>query len=255
VTPGAEDRYRYDLTWLPDADRIIASAVEHHGGVKVVYDDGHRLEFGIADVRTFSGWAGSPAHVLVGDDAVREATGTVTRARPSGAPDPQRERTLFLTQLASGIGRAHRGEVLSASGLIRGEAVEHLLRAATAAVDDPRLDALDPRRRVEYVLPGLAHELELACRLDPLGAAAALLAIAEHHLGTDRALETVRALVRPARGDESSVRELGNDDSSPLEEGASGLESQTPGEPEQRHPGDPVEPRPHPGPGQDAAPA
>jgi hypothetical protein len=255
VTPGAEDRYRYDLTWLPDADRIIASAVEHHGGVKVLYDDGHRLEFGIADVRTFSGWAGSPARVLVGDDAVREATDTVTRARPAGAPDPQRERTLFLTQLASGIGRAHRGEVLSAGGLIRGEAVEHLLRAATAAVDDPRLDALDPRRRVEYVLPGLARELELACRLEPLDAAAALLDIAEHHLGTDRALETVRALVRPARGDESSIRELGNDDTSPLEEGASGLERETPREPEQDHPGDPVEPGSHPGTGQDAAPA
>src|SRR5215213_8719114 len=45
VQPGAADAYRGDLGWLPDASRIVASAVEHHGGVKVIYDDGHRLEF------------------------------------------------------------------------------------------------------------------------------------------------------------------------------------------------------------------
>src|SRR3954470_3393395 len=38
VEQGAEDSYRADLGWLPEAHRIVASAVEHHGGVKVVYD-------------------------------------------------------------------------------------------------------------------------------------------------------------------------------------------------------------------------
>jgi hypothetical protein len=194
VRPGAADRYRYDLAWLPDADRIAASAVEHHGGVKVIYDDGHRLEFGISDVAGFSTWAGAPAQVIVGDDAVRAATDQVTAHRPEGAVDPARELTLFLTQLLSGVGRARRGEVQSASGLIRGEAVTHLLRAAAAlrAPDDPRLDPLDPRRRIDSVLPALTAEVEAACRLDLPACAGELLRIAEHEFGTET--------VFPARG-------------------------------------------------------
>jgi hypothetical protein len=175
------DRFRADLGWLPDAERIVASAIEHHGGVKVLYDDGHRLEFGIATVDDFAGWAGSPVRVLYGGDAVAAAAARVSAARPDGAPDPRRELALFLTQLLSGVGRARRGEIASASGLIRGEAVTHLLRVLIAlhAPEDSRLDALDPRRRIEQVLPELAAQLEHACRLPCLDAAAALLTIAE----------------------------------------------------------------------------
>jgi hypothetical protein len=194
VRPGAADRYRYDLSWLPDAELIAASAVEHHGGVKVIYDDGHRLEFGISDVAGFSTWAGAPAHVIVGDDEVRASAEQVTAHRPEGAVDPARELVLFLTQLLSGVGRARRGEVQSASGLIRGEAVAHLLRAAAAlrAADDPRLDPLDPRRRIDAALPTLASRIEAACRLELLSAAAELLRIAESEFGEES--------VFPARG-------------------------------------------------------
>lgn len=184
VEPGTEDRYRCDLGWLPDPERIVASAVEHHGGVKVLYDDGHRLEFGIADVSAFSTWAGAPAEVLVGDAAVHAAVAAVVASRPQGEVDPVREFTLFLTQLLSGIARARRGERQSASGLIRGEAVDHLLRALADAEarHDPRLDPLDPRRRFDTVLPVSADAIEAACRLDPLDAAGALLSIAEAEL-------------------------------------------------------------------------
>lgn len=203
VQPGAADSYRYDLSWLPDAERIAASAVEHHGGVKVIYDDGHRLEFGISDVSGFSTWAGAPAHVIVGDDEVHAAAAQVTRNRPEGAVDPARELTLFLTQLLSGIGRARRGEVQSASGLIRGEAVTHLLRAAAAlrAPDDPRLDPLDPRRRIDVVLPVLTARVEAACRLELLACAGELLQIAEHEFGADP--------VFPARGFAAARQRLG----------------------------------------------
>jgi len=179
------DRFRADLHWLPDASHIVASAVEHHGGVKVLYDDGHRLEFGIATVDDFAGWAGAPVRVLYGGPAVAAAAARVSASRPEGAPDPQREFALFLTQLLSGVGRARRGEIVSASGLIRGEAMTHLLRVLIAlhAPGDSRLDPLDPRRRVERVLPELAAQLEEACRLTPLDAAAALLAIADREAG------------------------------------------------------------------------
>src|SRR3954469_5170545 len=63
--PGAQDRYRHDLSWLPFAESIALSVVESHGGVKVIYDDGHVLEFGIGSLEQFSGWAGNAIEVIV----------------------------------------------------------------------------------------------------------------------------------------------------------------------------------------------
>lgn len=181
---GAEDRYRHDLSWLPDHDRIAFSVVEHHGGVKVVYDDGRRLEFGIAAVDHFSTWAGAPAEVLVGDEAIHRATAIVTARRPDGVVDAAREVRLMLTQIHSGVGRIRRGETLSGSGLVRFEAVNHLARALAVRIpgDAARLDPLDPRRRFDLVHPGLGARLEAASRLPIEEAARALIDLGEEQL-------------------------------------------------------------------------
>ncbi|MBI2244598.1 MAG: hypothetical protein HYU55_11880 [Nocardioides sp.] len=170
--PGAQERWRRYADWLPDADRIAVHVIEHHGGVKVIYDDGHRLEFGVAELADFATWAGAPARTLVGDQAVEEAVRQVVARRPTGAPDAARSVRLFLTQLLSGMERYHRGEVLSASGLIRGEAVEHLIAAVAQRHPGERtpLDPLDPRRRFEQVYPRLGGRIEQICR-QPLGLA------------------------------------------------------------------------------------
>ncbi len=183
---GAEDRYRHDLSWLPDHERIALSVVEHHGGVKVVYNDGRRLEFGIAAVDDFSTWAGSPAEVLVGDEAIHHATATVIARRPDGLIDAARELRLMLTQIHSGVGRTRRGETLSGSGLIRFEAVNHLVRALAARLpgETARLDPLDPRRRFDLVHPELGERLEAANRLPVEEAARALIDLAEEQLAT-----------------------------------------------------------------------
>jgi hypothetical protein len=186
TTAGAQDRYRHDLSWLPGHERIALSVVEHHGGVKVVYDDGRRLEFGIADVDAFSTWAGAPAEVLVGDAAVRDATAKVVARRPDGDIDATRELRLMLTQIHSGVGRARRGETLSGSGLVRFEAVNHLARALAARLpaDTARLDPLDPRRRFDLVHPELGERLEAATRLPVEQTARALVDLAEEQLAT-----------------------------------------------------------------------
>jgi hypothetical protein len=184
TTAGAQDRYRHDLSWLPDHERIVLSVVEHHGGVKVVYDEGRRLEFGIADVEAFSTWAGAPAEVLVGDAAVHDATARVVARRPEGDVDAAREVRLMLTQIHSGVGRTRRGEKLSGSGLVRFEAVNHLARALAARLpgDTTRLDPLDPRRRFDHVHPELGARLEAATRLPVEETARALIDLAEEHL-------------------------------------------------------------------------
>lgn len=182
--PAWAEPLRNDLSWLPRAGEIVLSVVEHDGGVKAIYRDGHRIEFGIASIDDFSTWAGSPAHVLLGDEAILAATATVTARRPGGETDAAREIRLMLTQVHSGVGRARRGEVLSGSKLVRGEAVDHLLRAAEARLpgDITRLDALDPRRRFELVFDEFGARLEEALRLSVEEAAKSIIGLAEENL-------------------------------------------------------------------------
>jgi hypothetical protein len=187
TAPGAEDRYRSDLTWLPDSGRIALSAVAGHGGVTVVFDDGHVLEFGIAAVDDFARWAGDHAEVVVGDEAVRDAVAAVlARGTSSASLDAARDIRLALAKLLIGTGRARRGETLSAAGLIRDDAVTLMLGVFAERLpgDWSRLGALDPRRRFELVHPRAGALVEAACRLAPEDAARALLDLAEAELAT-----------------------------------------------------------------------
>lgn len=178
---AAAERYRHDISWLPNPESIQLKVLEHHGGVKVIYDNGHRMEFGIADLAGFATWAGSPARVITGDAAIHEAVAGVVARRPEGTPNSAREIRLFLTQLLAGEGRAQRGETLSASALVRFEAVNHLLRAVNAMslTDSVDLDPLDPRRRFELAHPELGGRLEAVVRLPVVAAIRELLEIAE----------------------------------------------------------------------------
>lgn len=187
TVPGAEDRYRHDLAWLPDPDRIALSVVEEHGGVKVVYDDGHVLEFGIDSLAGFARWLGNRAEVVVDKGGVTEAvTAVLAKPPPGERTDPEREIRLFLTQLLIGVGRTRRGEVTNGGHLVRTEAVQHLL-AVVAARRAPTGDAgagdnLDVRRRLERVHPDIATAIEAAIRLDPDGAGRCLLDLADREL-------------------------------------------------------------------------
>lgn len=194
---GAQDAYRHDLSWLPGAESIALSVVEHHGGVKVIYDDGRVLEFGITGLVDFTNWAGNRIQVLVDKGGVAAAAAAILSAPlPEGERDGQRAARLVLTQLLIGVGRYRRGEVLSAGRSIRDEATGYLLVAMAARLgrETERLDTLDPRRRFELVYPEPAAQIEMALRLDPEEAARALLGIAEQHLGGDLPERGVRAL-------------------------------------------------------------
>src|SRR5690606_5188149 len=113
--PAHEDDFRHDLSWLPASSSIALSVVEHHGGVKVVYDDGHVLEFGIASLESLSGWSGNAVRVLVDKGGVSEAVASmVAKPLPTGSRDDARDVRLVCTQVLIGVGRARRGELLSA---------------------------------------------------------------------------------------------------------------------------------------------
>ena len=77
-------------SWLPDAERIALSVVEHHGGVKVIYDDGHVLEFGMATLDSLQHWFGYAVEVYVDKGGVADAVAGMV-AKPA-ARGPRRSR-------------------------------------------------------------------------------------------------------------------------------------------------------------------
>lgn len=185
--PGADDRFRYDLAWLPDAERIALSVVEGHGGVKVVYDDGHVLEFGIASLDGYAQWVANRAEVIVDKGGVAEATAAILAKPAPAGDDAERAIRLFVTQLLIGAGRARRGEVVNGGRLVRTEAVAHLVVAILGRLSSAAgftANELDPTRRLEHGHPELAAAIEAATRLAPDAAALALLDIAENALSS-----------------------------------------------------------------------
>jgi hypothetical protein len=182
---GAEDRYRHDLSWLPAAASIALSVVESHGGVKVIYDDGHVLEFGITSLAGLSNWAGNTYDVFSDAGGVEEAfAAMVARPLPTGERNDAADVRLVLTQVLIGIGRSRRGEVLSAGESVRSEALAYLLRVLGRRLPGERrlLDTLDPRRRFELVHPELAAEIAATLQADVELVGRTLLDLAEREL-------------------------------------------------------------------------
>jgi hypothetical protein len=186
VTPGAEERYRGTTDWMPQPEHVVLVLEEHHGGGKAVYDDGHFVEWGVATLDSLATWAAEDYTVFLDRGGVTQVMEQVASTPfPSNAPDATRDAALFLTALLHGVGRARRGENLSAGDIIRGDAVRALLRAARARSDTDLsvLDRLDGLRRVERAFPDLAAQIAAAIAEYPEPAARALLGIAERQLG------------------------------------------------------------------------
>jgi hypothetical protein len=185
VVPGAEARYRGQVDWMPDTNRIVLALEEHHGGGKAVYDDGHLAEWGVATLDSLATWAADDYRVLLDRGGVAEVMARIASAPfPPNSPNAARDAGLFLTALLHGVGRARRGETLSAGVIIRADAVQALMRAvrATSSGALPRLDRLDGLRRAEQAFPELGLEIAEAIAQAPEPAARALLDIADRHL-------------------------------------------------------------------------
>ena len=185
TTDGAQERYRTDLSWLPDAAHLALSVRETHHGLKVLYDNGHVLEFAVFSfdellLAQTNAWA---AAVDKGGVAQRMAE---IAARPKPHPDPAAALGIFVSLLLIGVGRARRGETLAAGQSVRTHAVGHLLAALTQSLTSDeahRLDSLDPFRRFEQVYPELAAGIARALEREVESAARELLDLAESQFG------------------------------------------------------------------------
>ena len=194
---GGQEELRRDLSWLPRHDEIALSFQETAHGLKVLYDDGHLLEFAVFDLEEI-GLAGVNRYrVLLDRGGVEERMREVA-ARPREKPPDEHLFGMFVTSVQVGVGRTRRGERLSGAffAVWGTRYLCALLARVLPAPERALLDDLDALRRFERVYPELGAEIRSALD-DPQ----ALLALAERELRPPRpdlpwrALEAVRARI------------------------------------------------------------
>lgn len=184
--PGQEAALRCARDWVPHPERVVLSVVDGHDAVTVVWSGGEVLEYGVATLDDLAGWPADRAEVLLDRGGVAPVLGKMLARTAAAPPADIAQRTrIAIVKLLVGVGRARRGELLTANRNIRGEALEHLLAAWAAALPSSSsdLDSLDSHRRFESAHPELGARADAALRLDVESAARALLDLAEQTLG------------------------------------------------------------------------
>lgn len=203
---GEQEALRTELSWLPRAGRIALSFRETDHGMKVVYDDGHLLEFAVFDLAELGLARVNRYRVLLDRGGVVERMEAV-RAATAGATRNPREDARFhfgqlLTNALVGAGRHMRGEAMSGAFFVKSSAVRHLLVLVATAVPAERasvLDDLDPFRRFDFVYPEIAREVDALLVAPTVEAALGLLDVASRHVAPHApglpwpALEVVRS--------------------------------------------------------------
>ncbi|MBI3429190.1 MAG: hypothetical protein HY050_03845 [Actinobacteria bacterium] len=185
ITPsGSQDSLRTDLNWLPNSHSIAFSFRETEHGLKVVYESGAVLEFAVFDCAELQACKVNHHFLAYGNEDVAQALENATnREVNESETDNLKEFRLFLSVLIIGVGRARRGEILTAGENIRSTAANALLKVLTQQLEkDPRLDRFDARRRFESVHPEIGIHIGTALAMQPENAAKTLLGIADRFL-------------------------------------------------------------------------
>ena len=187
---GHAEALRQDLSWLPNLDAVVISPRETAHGLKVVYRDGHVLEFAVFDDEELE--IASVNYNLVtldktGSFADRIAAlekRTSEQAVKAGQDfKPVVRYELFLCQLLIGVGRARRGEALIAGEHVRSWAVSDLLGLIRhwqhpVRGTEGKTDNLNRHRRFEVQYPTLGARIVSAQEKPVEDCARLLLAIA-----------------------------------------------------------------------------
>ncbi|RKH96226.1 hypothetical protein D7Y27_07545 [Corallococcus sp. AB004] len=186
--PGHAETLRQERGWLPRAEDVALAFRETAHGLKVVYRDGHLLEFAVFDLEELSFARVNRYRVLLDKGGVTERMDERARDTASElqrtAPDDAWLFGQWLTQVLVGVGRHARGEGLSGRSRLY-EAVRLFCLLLARHVPAPAaslLDGLDPVRRVERVYPETGGELARALEGDTPGLARTLLRLAEREL-------------------------------------------------------------------------
>jgi hypothetical protein len=206
VTPGAQESFRSRLDWLPHSDRIALSYRETAHGGKVLYRDGHLLEFAVFSPEELPLARVNVWQALIDRERITErmadVAATTGRNSASGVPSDEWLAGQFLTSLLVGVGRYARGERLSGRQLVSSTAATHLVTLLSRRLDPPgpsHLDSLDPLRRFEQTFPSMGRDLNAILDLPSPDAARALLDLAAREMPEvlpAPAIDAVRKAIR-----------------------------------------------------------
>ena len=204
VQPGTQQEFRQSLNWLPDSARIMLSFRETEHGMKVLYDDGHLLEFAIFDEQEIFLARINDYAVLFDRANIEHSVKQIQQDSKPSQWNEHHEFGMFITNLMVGAGRYARGEMLSGHVFVKVNALSHLLRLLAHYGDTSNrdsLDNLDAFRRFERAFPEIGAEINDILLLPPIFAAGMLLDVAERHLKNriapypDKAVRVVSSLI------------------------------------------------------------
>lgn len=173
---GKAEQLRLELSWLPNHHQIALSPRETAHGLKVIYEDGHVLEFAVFEDAELEIASANSYLVTLDKSKTIEARMRLiaqkTKSKVEATPfDPASTYELFLCQLLIGVGRARRGEGLIASEHIRSWAMNSLIKLIRHW-QEPGLgsshltDSLNALRRFELQYPELGAEINKALAAD-----------------------------------------------------------------------------------------
>ncbi|MBU6347567.1 MAG: hypothetical protein KGQ38_03025 [Actinomycetales bacterium] len=179
--------FRSDLSWLPDHEEISIAVRETDHGLKVVYRNGHVLEFAIFD----EVWPVLGVNDFEVAFNTSDITERLTRAKVDSIPrllDADRELSLFLAHLLIGVGRIRRGELLSANQFINSFCLTSTLKlieffCSPLPGTEVTQDNQNSFRRFEIRYPEISSEITKIQLLPLESAAKALLELLELCIG------------------------------------------------------------------------
>lgn len=179
-----QEPLRSDLSWLPNFEEIAFWFRETQHGLKVVYNSGEVLEFAIFDCDELRGCTVNHHRLAYGNEEVERALSTAKNRLPEVVVgDDLADFRHFLSVLVIQVGRARRGELLTAGQGIQGAATTALLKVLTRQLPyDRQLDILDVSRRFEFAHPDIGKVIADALAQQPEQAAIDLLEISEKYL-------------------------------------------------------------------------
>ena len=170
VKEGVGEDFRNDLSWLPDSGAIALAARETAHGLKVVYRNGHVLEFAVfedpeLELASVNYWA-----VPVDKTNITSRVEALEKRTVGGVFEEDKEWGLFLALILIAVGRARRGEVLIAGQAVRSHMLKHVVgfvrdRLAPAAGAENVGDNLDRFRRFELQYPAEGSRIESILQL------------------------------------------------------------------------------------------
>ncbi len=182
VAAGRGEAFRNRLTWLPDPARVAYAFRETPHGLKVIYDDGHLLEYAVFEPAELAVAKVNDYRVLLDragiGDALAGVRGQTLRWAAAAYADDRWLMGQVLTHTQIAVGRFYRGERLSSHHYFRSLAIENFVRLVVRHVPPTRPDLrddIDPRRRFEQVWPELGDRLDALLLMPVPSAARALL--------------------------------------------------------------------------------